>query len=117
MSLKLTYTEDKTGQVRTDSYHRITFLNRDLSEKYMSILIKIYASKADYEAGKNPCDLETIGVSGEDFDTYFSKEVLETQGNTLESKAYEFIKLIDIEDKETKYSDLRFNYKNNSVDV
>lgn len=115
MAIKLTFTDDSTGMVYVDSYHKICaiFDNKDAQDA--KLVIKIYKDSDARLANKNPLVIYDYVCSSENYDEFLSLVAIEEAAtldsrNNMYSQTYNFLRT-----QETPYC--KYNYKNEGINV
>lgn len=121
MALQTTFTQK--GKTYTDSYHKISKIEMDRSQKFVRLDISIYANKAfrdselTNEGLSNPMFTTFIVVDKEDFDLFFNSSVYIDGKDYHESNGYDFLKTVCPTEAGSKYSSFLYDYKNNTIDI
>ena len=116
MALKLTYTDNKTGEIHADAYHRVHIGSMNHSKKEIMLVLDTYVSKTLASTKEQICR-NKIYITDEDYNTFFSIAELDKINQNVIAQAYKFLLTIDPDAEGSKYFTFPFDYKNDSENV
>jgi len=94
MSLQLSY-EAGTGATHASAYHKITNLSLRRQGDCTLIHVTIFKDAAAMAANKSPVGNASYRVVGDDYATYYANAVLDTVGQNVVERSYEYLKTLD----------------------
>lgn len=94
MALQLSYTNDRTGDIYPEAYHRVDELSL-VNKQSATILVNVYGDALRKASGKLPVDIRrTYILVSPDFDLYFATAVLDRPRSNPIKKSYEYLKTL-----------------------
>lgn len=115
MAIKLTFTDELTGMVYTDSYHKICSIYDNKDAQDAKLVIKIYKDSAARQGDKKPLLIYDCVCNSTEYDNFLSLDAIENavqidQESNTYSQAYKFLKT-------QESPNCKFNYKNEGIDA
>lgn len=99
-----TYT-DKCGVIHTEGYFRVLNFTYQKDSQLMDFYFLGYASQSARERGLQPFEVVRFSVTGDDFNTWFSCNVI-AQNTNLEAQAYNYIMQLKDSDDNLIYGNI-----------
>ena len=117
MAILVSYT-DESGISHADAYVAHSKIRFDVENKIAFILVSAYKSRASRVAGKAPLSGKktlSVNVDVEDYENYFSNEILNTTGLNYITQCYKYLKSIDPNEENSKHSYFCWDLKNDGI--